>query len=307
VTETTLWDLASVTKVVATTSLAMIAASAEEGWLDRLVTEFLPEFGANDKGAITVRHLLRHDAGLPAFRPYHLTCDGPEAVRRAIYAETLKYPTGTKSVYSDLGMITLQWVLERHLGGTLDRLATEQVFGPLNMTEITFRPESGRCAPTEPVEDWRREQRRRRGDATDTNPYVQGEVHDPTAATLDGVAGHAGLFSTMGDLAKFAQAMLANQLAPASLQKAFTARQEAKSTRGLGWDTKSETGSSAGERFGPRSYGHTGFTGTSLWIDPDTRRWAVLLSNRVHPTAENRKILAVRPNFHDAVVEDSPL
>ena len=208
-------------------------------------------------------------------------------------------------------MILLAQALELLSGISMDVFLEKQVFAPLGMQRTGYNPGLGNpnCAPTENVEPWRLELRSARGDRpvtqtpnVDQSLWIQGEVHDPNTFALGGVAGHAGLFSTVGDVARFLSAMLTSRfVANPETVTQFTSRQSATSTRGLGWDTKSPEGSSAGSRFGPRSYGHTGYTGTSVWADPDSGRFAVLLTNRVHPTSENIKIRDVRPAFHDAV------
>ncbi len=311
VDEDTLWDLASVSKVVGTTTYAMMMLEQRRFELDQPVAEVLPELGRHDKQAITFRNLLLHDSGLVAFRPYYKRYRSPEAILEAIYDERLCYPTGSDSVYSDLNMILLAQALELLSGISMDVFLEKQVFAPLGMQRTGYNPGLGNpnCAPTENVEPWRLELRSARGDRpvtqtpnVDQSLWIQGEVHDPNTFALGGVAGHAGLFSTIGDVSTFLQAMLRSQFVakPDSVAE-FTRRQCEKSTRGLGWDTKSSEGSSAGSRFGPRSFGHTGYTGTSVWADPDSGRFAVLLTNRVHPTSENIKIRDVRPAFHDAV------
>lgn len=323
----TVWDLASLTKVVATTTLAMRAWDRGRLDLDRPVAETLPGFGANGKDRITPRQLLLHEAGLVAFRPYHRTTRHREDVLKAIDAEGLEYEPGTKSVYSDLSMIVLARLIEALEGKPLARLFRQEIANPLDLgttgyydatdpspsaNETTMRTRLPRAnaMPTESVEPWRRDLRRalygdlgsaaRFGDHPD---FIQGEVHDPTAAVLGGVAGHAGLFADLMDLVAFVENLMAEkpQIVSRAAVDLFTRRGSDRSTRALGWDTKSTTGSSAGTRFGPLSFGHTGYTGTSIWIDPEVGRFIILLSNRVHPTSENDRILAFRPRFHDAV------
>jgi CubicO group peptidase (beta-lactamase class C family) len=298
----TVWDLASVSKVVGTTTKAMMMYEAGKLDLDRPVAELIPEFSQNGKEKITPRNLMVHNSGLIAFHPYHRTYKKPADVLQAIFAEELVYETGTKSVYSDLSMIVMQQLLERLSGQPLDVFLHDRVFSPLGMAHTGYRPVVERCAPTEPVEPWRAELRRERGSRL-TGFWIQGEVHDPTAAVLGGVAGHAGLFSTIGDLAKFIGLLDRGGIVKKETIEFFTRKESDLSTRALGWDTKSPEGSSAGTHFGPRSFGHTGYTGTCLWFDPDKRMWAILLTNRVHPTAENTKIIQFRPKFHDAVAE----
>lgn len=323
----TIWDLASVSKVVGTTTAAMILHEAGQLDIEAPVASILPSFAQTGKAAITFRNLLVHDSGLIAFRPYHKSCTLPEQVNEKVDAEGLTYPTGTKMVYSDLNMIALARCLEKITGQPLDDFLHNRVFQPLGMPDTGYLRSAGahespgaldpsRCAPTETAEAWRLELRRLRAGflirtageqkrwATarfpDQDQYCQGEVHDPTAMTLGGVAGHAGLFSTAHDLLKFTRALLDGKIVKRSTVDLFTRKQSALSSRALGWDTKSEP-SSAGTKFGPRSFGHTGYTGTSIWIDPDQDLTAILLTNRVHPTSENAKLIKFRPKFHDAV------
>jgi CubicO group peptidase (beta-lactamase class C family) len=236
----------------------------------------------------------------------------------AIYNEELTYETGSQTVYSDLSMILVAEAIERITNQSLDDFVKERIFQPLGMVRTGFfrQAESNfvgkalrsECGPTETIEPWRRQLRLERygpeGSANlfGKNPrYIQGEVHDPTATVLDGVAGHAGLFSTIQDLTRFLTHYMNREssIVQPEVWDLFTKQQNPKSTRGLGWDTKSPEGSSAGTKFGPNSYGHTGYTGTSIWVDPDARLFAILLTNRVHPTSENAKLLAFRPKFHD--------
>ncbi|AIE88055.1 serine hydrolase domain-containing protein [Fimbriimonas ginsengisoli] len=291
----TIWDLASVSKVVGTTTAAMMLVEEGRLELDSPVASVLPEFGQNGKEDVTFTNLMVHDSGLVAFRRYHEFCRTPEEILAAIYAESLTYETGTQCVYSDLSMIVVGKAIEQITGQSLDEFLAKRLFQPLGMRDTGFFPPRERCAPTEVQEEWRSEIRSPRG------PYIQGEVHDPTAMALGGVAGHAGLFSTVGDLTTFMSALVSGRIVSHDTVTRFTARQSELSSRALGWDTKSDP-CSAGTLFGPRSFGHTGYTGTSVWCDPDRDLFAVLLSNRVHPTSENAKIIQFRPRFHDAVV-----
>jgi CubicO group peptidase (beta-lactamase class C family) len=211
----------------------------------------------------------------------------------------LDYPPRSKMVYSDLGILLLGEILERVTGRDLEELARTEVLDPLGMDDAMYRPPDSlrsRIAPTE-VDSWR-------------GRLVHGEVHDENAFGLGGVAPHAGLFSTARDLGAFAQMMLnggtyrGRRLLRPETIALFTRRANLVpgSSRALGWDTPSKP-SSAGELFSASSYGHTGFTGTSLWIDPERELFAILLTNRVHPTRENSKITALRPEFHDAVID----
>lgn len=316
--EHTVWDLASVSKVVSTTTLTMLAIQDGKLELDWPVAKVIPEFGVHDKQEITFRNLMVHNSGLIAFRAYYKTCRTRKDVLEQIFDEKLTYATGSKSIYSDLSMILMDEALNRVLGSSLDQLFRTRIAEPLGLRQMgyfkmgvaTMIDPTDRhiCAPTERTEDWRKTMRRlRHGDIGSVKLYgndpefIQAEVHDPTATAMGGVAGHAGLFSTLRDLASFTESYIATQpaLVDVKLRHEFTRRQSAASTRALGWDTKSETGSSAGTKLGPKTYGHTGFTGTSVWIDPGTGNFGILLTNRVLPTAENAKLLGFRSRFYD--------
>jgi CubicO group peptidase (beta-lactamase class C family) len=294
----TLFDLASLTKVISTTTCTMICYDRGLFKLDDRISKYIPEFAQNGKGDITIRNLLLHNSGLPAYKRYYEMYNNAADVLNDIYASKLEYPTGTKTVYSDLGIITLGKIIEKVTGMTLDKFAQKEIFGPLGMKDTMYNPPDSLkkyCAPTEYDNYWRHRQ-------------IQGEVHDETASLLGGVAGHAGLFSTAGDIAKVLQMLLQDgkfngkQIIKPSTVKLFTRRQNEESTRALGWDTKSASGSSAGNLFSADSYGHTGFTGTSVWTDPERKLFVIFLTNRVYPTRENHKIYKVRPALHDAVI-----
>lgn len=298
VTADTLYDLASLTKVVATTTMAMILVDEGRLRLDQPVQEALPEFQGPGKEAVTVRHLLTHSSGLDATAPLFREIRGRPAYVERIAAMDLVYPPGSRSVYSDLGVILLGEILERASGRPLETFVRERVLGPLRMSHTGFRPPPRlrrRIAPTE-NDPWR-------------GRMIQGEVHDENAFAMDGVAPHAGLFGTGGDLARFARMLLnggvleGRRIVSSQTLELFTSRAEIpESDRALGWDTRSAEGSSAGTLFSERSFGHTGFTGTSIWIDPDRQLFVILLTNRVHPTRENNLIREVRPAVADAVV-----
>ncbi len=316
---TTLWDLASLSKVVSTTTLVMLAVQRGRLDIDWPISNVIPEFGVEDKGSITIRNLMVHNSGLVAFRPYYKTCSTRAEVLTSIYAEKLIYPTGSKMVYSDLSMILVDEILTRINGRPLDQQFLEEVARPLSLPQIgyfflgksTSAKEMSRnhCAPTERTEPWRRSMRRQRhGDLESIRlyghdpEYIHGEVHDPTATAMGGVAGHAGLFSNLSCLVAFCKNLCVSspKIIPHDVRDLFVVKQSQQSSRALGWDTKSPIGSSAGTVMGPKSYGHTGFTGTSIWIDPESGNLAVLLANRVHPSALNSKLLSLRPVFHDA-------
>jgi beta-glucosidase-like glycosyl hydrolase/CubicO group peptidase (beta-lactamase class C family) len=307
VTPRSRYDLASLTKVIVTTTAAMQLYEAGRLALDDRVAQHLPAFAQHDKGDVTIRQLLTHSAGLPAFRPYTgMDFANPEArgTRRplidTLLAETPQYEPGAKSEYSDLGMVVMGLVIEEITGQSLARYAEEHIFEPLGMERTGYRP----VASTEPDTAFVPTEREGfRGE------LLQGEVHDPTAFLMGGVSGNAGVFSTTDDLATFAYMLLnegriyGEQFLEAETIETFTTRAEGlgESTRALGWDTKTMDGySSAGSRFGPESFGHTGFTGTSLWIDPEAELFALLLTNRVYPKrTEDPQITRVRPTLAD--------
>ena len=298
VTVDTIYDVASLTKVVATTTMAMILVDEERLDLDAPVRDFLPRFQGPGKDAVTVRQLLTHSSGVDWWAPLYEEVAGKAAYLERIQAMDLAYQPGTRSLYSDLGLILLGEVLERAAGQPLDVFARERVFAPLGMDDTLYRPGEDLRARIAPTEDdpWR-------------GRVLRGEVHDENAHALGGVAPHAGLFSTAPDLARFAR-MIVNggvlehrRVVSRWTVGAFTRRAGVpESTRALGWDTKSAEGSSAGTLFSPSSFGHTGFTGTSIWIDPERELFVILLTNRVHPTRENQLIREVRPAVADAVV-----
>ncbi len=298
VTAGTLYDLASLTKVVATTTMAMILVDEGRLDLDQPVREVLPGFQGTGKEAVTVRHLLTHSSGLAAVAPLYKELRGREAFVERIQAMDLTYPPGSHSTYSDLGIVLLGEILERKAGRPLEAFVRARVFEPLGMRDTMFRPPAAllpRIAPTE-NDPWR-------------GRMLRGEVHDENAFAMGGAAPHAGLFGTAGDLARFARMLLnggtfqGRRIVSRETVELFTRKAGIPgSDRALGWDTKSAEGSSAGTLFSPRSFGHTGFTGTSLWMDPERGLFVILLTNRVHPTRENNLIREVRPAVADAVV-----
>jgi CubicO group peptidase (beta-lactamase class C family) len=303
VTADTIYDVASLTKPVVTATLVAMQIQAGRIALDLPVGRYIPEWNSGPnpewRRTVTVRHLLTHSSGLPAHRDYFLSLHSRREVIAAIGKEPLEYAPGAKTVYSDLGFIVLGEILERATGEPVDQLAREEIFMRLGMASTTFKPAkslSGMIAPTE-------------NDAKFRKRLLQGEVHDENAFAMDGVAGHAGMFSTAQDLAAFCQMMLnggmyAHQrlLSRASINL-FTAPQALASNKfTLGWMAPTP-GSSSGRYFSAHSFGHLGYTGTSIWIDPDRQLFVILLTNRVYPTRANDKIVAVRPAVHDAVIE----
>jgi serine-type D-Ala-D-Ala carboxypeptidase len=302
----TIYDMASLTKVVATTTAAMILE--EEGKLDlsRTVQSYLPEFSAPDKAAITVRMLLTHRGGLEAFAPLWKESRGRAEYLAQINARPLANPPGTKVVYSDWDFVLMGMIVERITGTTLDAFAAARVFGPLGMSSTRFTPDT-----TDPAL-----MRRITYTALDTlRGQLHGAVHDPNAWALGGVSGHAGLFSTARDLAVFVQ-MLMNGgtyagvriVKPTTIAR-WTSGQDVGSSRALGWDTPSAV-SSAGKYFSTRSFGHTGYTGTSIWVDPERGLFVVLLTNRVNSRGEATRHTQLRRDVADAVqsaIRDAPL
>ncbi len=295
VTTNTIYDLASLTKVIATTTAAMICMDRKLFSLDDKAAKYIPPFAMNGKEDITIKNLLMHNSGLPAFKRFYKSHNTAEEVLNDIYSSSLSYTTGTKTVYSDLGMITLGKIIEKVTGKALEVFCTQEIFKPLGMNDTYFNPPSSlksRIAPTEFDNYWR-------------NRLLIGEVHDETASLLQGVAGNAGLFSTAGDISKFMQMMLQKgmfdekRIIDSSTVKLFTRRQS--NGRGLGWDMKSPEGSSAGNLFSSNSYGHTGYTGTSVWADTVNDLFVIFLTNRVYPTRENNKIIRIRPQLHDLI------
>jgi len=295
VPERTIYDLASLTKVVGTTTAVMILFDEGKIRLDDPVVKYIPEFTGGGKDAITIRLLLEHRSGLPAGRDLWRIAHTPEEARAAVIATPLFAPPGQYYEYSDLGADMLGFVVEAVTGETLDKFVDERVFTPLGMSDTHFRPDPslrGRIAPTE---------------LTPPRGYpLRGEVHDENAYALGGVAGHAGLFSTASDLSIFAQMLLnggsynGTRIVADSTVALFTKR--AAGTRALGWDTCAGA-YGCGTYMGPNAYGHTGFTGTSIWIDPDREMFVILLTNRVHAARARRpaKVISdVRADLADA-------
>jgi CubicO group peptidase (beta-lactamase class C family) len=303
----TIYDLASLTKVIATTTSAMILEETGKLDLDKPVRAYLPELDAADKAGMTVRMLLLHSGGLEAGAPLYRQFRGRTEYLKEINARPAAYPPGSQTVYSDWDMVLLQAVIERVAGMSLDNFAEGHLFKPLGMGDTRFAPDTTdrayrqRIAPTT-------------ADELRGGP-LQGVVHDANAWAMGGVSGHAGLFSTARDIATFAQLLLdggtyANVriVAPQTIAR-WTSRQGNATSRALGWDTPAPA-SSAGRYFSPRSFGHTGFTGTSLWIDPERGLFVVLLMNRVNSRGEGTRHVQLRRDVSDAVqraVIDAPL
>jgi CubicO group peptidase (beta-lactamase class C family) len=292
-----IYDLASLTKVVATTTAIMLLYDAGTVDIDAPVSRYLPDFSGGLRDQVTVRHLLTHRAGLPAGRELWRIAKTPAEARAAVLASPIQCTPGSCYEYSDLGADLLGFVAEAASGQTLDVFLERSVFAKLGMTDTHFRPDamsSVRIAPTEI--------------APPRGYPLRGEVHDENAYALGGVAGHAGLFSTADDLSVFAQMMLDGgvyngvRIVSDSAVALFTKR--AAGHRALGWDT-CDGGAGCGQYMSERAFGHTGFTGTSLWIDPDRQMFVILLTNRVHAARARRpsKVIAdVRNDLADAAV-----
>jgi CubicO group peptidase (beta-lactamase class C family) len=291
----TIFDLASLTKVIATTSIAMRQVAAGLISLGTRVSDTLPSCGESPAGAIEIRQLLDHSSGLPAHLRLFERASGRDAFRTAICGASLDRKPGIASVYSDPGFMLLGFALEASGGGPLDQQFNGLCGSGDRGMPLLYCPPADlldRIAPTE-FDKWR-------------GRLLRGEVHDENAAALGGVAAHAGLFGTAAAVGAFARTILRTfgeptQLGTPEAMKIFSSRTGVPgSSRALGWDTALPT-SSSGARMSARAIGHTGFTGTSLWIDPERDMYAVLLTNRVHPTRENEKLLPLRSRFHDAL------
>lgn len=301
----TIYDLASVSKVVATTAAAMLLFDRGGLDLDARLGDILPGFvvgmePGSGKERVTLRMLLAHTSGILGYAPLFRTYTTPDALLRAILHLPLEAKPGERTEYSDFGFILLGKAIEVLCGEPLDLFCASQIFAPLGMTATRFRPPRAWQPAIPPTED----------DRAFRGRVIQGEVQDEHAFVFGGVAGHAGVFSPVEDLLRFARCILdggrtpdgAPLFRPATVEQ-FTARQA--SGRALGWDVPTE-GSSSGHFFGPRSIGHLGFSGCSLWIDPDRDLAVALLTNRTWPGRSTEAIREVRPAFHDAVVEAIP-
>ncbi len=304
VTNKTIYDIASLSKVVGTTSAIMLLYDEKRIDLDAPVFRYLPAFSGGNKDKVTVRQLLTHRSGLPAGRDIWRIARTPEQARDMVLTTPLEYVPDSRYIYSDLGADLLGFIVETVTGERMDRFLEHRLFQPLGMTDTYYRPADSlryRIAPTE------------------LNPPrgypLRGEVHDENAYALGGVAGHAGLFSTAADLSIFAQMMLnkgdyqGKHIFSDSTVDLFTRRMIGH--RALGWDT-ADGDFGSGQYLTEKSYGHTGFTGTSLWIDPDREMFVILLTNRVHAATAYRpaKVISdVRSDLSDAAVlavMDSP-
>jgi CubicO group peptidase (beta-lactamase class C family) len=300
----TVFDLASVTKVVATTAVAILLYERRRLSLDAPLSHFLPEFVSlapwhqqAAREAVTIRMLLAHSSGLPAYEKLFQFAQSRDELIRAALTTRLVAPPGTRAEYSDIGFILLGEVLTHQADLALDLFVRQEIFTPLAMTHTRFNPPpewKGQIPPTEDDQAFRKR-------------VIQGEVNDENAYVMGRVAGHAGVFASATDVARFAECMLRGGpplFQPATV-KLFTRREEtpAGTSRALGWDTPSLLESSSGTRFSLASFGHLGFTGTSLWIDPGRQLSVTLLTNRTWPNRSSQAIRQVRPLVHDAIVE----
>ena len=295
-TNDTIFDLASLTKVLSTTPLVMQQVERGAMGLEDPVERHLETWRGADRAGVTVRDLLAHASGLPAWVPFFRELSGRRAFEQAIASTPLEYAPRSQSIYSDLGFMLLGFILE-------DRVPLanrfETMFSQMGIVqEVQFTPPElwrRRTAPTE-HDPWR-------------GRLLVGEVHDENAYALGGVAGHAGLFGTSAAVGDYARHLLqivdgrSGAFRRDTLMTFITRQADIpRSSRALGWDTMLPT-SSCGTCMSPRAFGHTGFTGTSLWIDPDRGVYVVLLTNRVHPTRENDAMKQLRPALHDAVMQ----
>jgi CubicO group peptidase (beta-lactamase class C family) len=292
----TVYDLASLTKVVGTTTALMLLVEDGKIRLDEPVSRFLPEFTGSGREFVTLRHLLTHTSGLPdgINIPSGLS---PEQALRYVMATPLRSAPGMRVEYSDLSFVLLYAAAERAAGEPLYRLLDRRVFGPLQMRSTTYWPGDGcgRCAPT-----------------SRDGANFRGRVHDPISRRMGGITGNAGLFATVHDVARFA-AMLANggeldgvRVLQRGTIRSFTQRQPGTGTRALGWDTPGRPGTNMfGNRVSDRSFGHTGYTGTSIWIDPELGTWVVLLANRTYDSEGNNRMQQLRRSVADHVVDSA--
>ena len=318
----TMFDLASLTKPLATTVAIMLLVSEKKIRLDDRVTRVFPTFGVFGKHAVTFRHLLNHSSGLPDWKPYYedvlngekagkINFVASRAAQHYVFAQVHREkpvnPTGVRSLYSDLGFMVLGEAVEAISGSTLGRFCQDRIFEPLGLRCTSFidltqlrtqrlQPVEEMIAPTENC-PWRKK-------------VLCGEVHDDNAYAVGGVAGHAGLFSSAQDIHQLLACLDRclrgrDNFLPQSLIREFFSRDETvkNSTYALGWDTPSASKSASGEYFSPHSVGHLGFTGTSIWWDLENNYHVVLLSNRVHPTRKNEKIREFRPMIHDLILK----
>lgn len=294
--ETTIFDLASLTKVIATASLVMRFVDSGALALSHPIRQWIPEWRGKDREHATIRSLLTHSSGLTAWLPFYRDHTGRQEFQHAICSLPLEYPPDTHAIYSDLGFMLLGFAIENAGGRSFETQAT-QLLGSITAAPLLFNPPAELRPSVAPTENdpWR-------------GRRLVGEVHDENCWALGGAAGHAGLFGTAKAVGEFARAVLNGaegadgRLAARETIRLFIKRAgHATGSRALGWDTMLST-SSCGASMSSSAFGHTGFTGTSLWIDPKRQVYVVFLTNRVNPTRENAAIQVIRPALHDAVL-----
>ena len=314
VTENSIYDIASVTKVIATTSAVMKLYESGLLDLDAKVSYYLPGFGVNGKENVTIRNLLVHNSGLKAWIPFYKTCSNKTDVVNTIFSLGLEYETGTRFVYSDLNFITLGLIVETITGVSLAEYCVKEIFNPLRMESTFFNPDEKvmkDVVPTEYDNTWRKRQ-------------IKGEVHDEAAAVLGGISGNAGVFSTARDLYKlmdvlynrgkyfnhYSRGLKEERLFKEETVDLFLTKYSTDNyvnTRALGWDTKQEPvgkyRSQCGELISDNCFGHTGYTGTSVWCDRDRGIVIIFLTNRVYPSRDNNGIKEVRPELHNLIIK----
>ncbi len=316
VSDSSIFDLASLTKVVATTTAVMKLYDEEKILLDDYVVKYIPEFNSYEKEKITIRNLLLHNSGLKKWFPFYTNSKSKEDIIRYICEMNLDYPTESMCKYSDLNMILLSEIVERVTGKSFDEYCKEEIFIPLGMGETYFNPPYEKkqyCLPTEKDEYWRYK-------------LIQGEVHDENAAVMNGISGHAGLFSNAKDLYLFMKMMLNSgiyeelnretvypvykSLVKEETVTLFTKRYKTdkyENHTAFGWMTKPiqepEVKTQCGSLISENSFGHTGFTGTSIWCDKDRKLIMIFLTNRIYPTRENYGITKIRPDLHDEIIK----
>ena len=311
----TVYDVASLTKALVTSVLVMKEVARGALSLDEPVVRRLPEFDGEGRGSVTIRHLLSHSSGLPAHRPYWRQAAAADSERWAISLaaarEPFEYAPGTLSVYSDLGFILLGWLLERATEQRLDALAERDLFGPLGLRSASFVNLSDPDARARLLAERSVAATQQ---STERGRLVLGEVDDLNAYAMGGIAGHAGLFADAAAVSALAGALVSAWRGSASGAGELVARDVVRefwspagvpgSTWRLGWDGPAASGSQAGTRMPRAAVGHLGFTGCSLWIDPERETWIVLLANRVHPgVPEHDRFRTFRPALHDAALE----
>ena len=306
VTRETIFDLASLTKPLATSLAVMRLVQQNQIHLEQPLAELLPEFKGSDKAAVRLKHLLYHNSGLPDYRPYYKALSGVaqdsrrSVLRKHLVREALVNPIGKTVLYSDLGFMIIAWIVEHLSGRRLDHFVVDKIYRPLGLNDLFFvaRDMKGKRGPFAATENcsWRRK-------------VLEGQVHDENAYAVGGIEGHAGLFGTAGDIHRLLVELLFSYdgrirsgLFHQGLLQQFFERLPG-TDKALGFDMPSLTGSSCGRRFSQNSVGHLGFTGTSFWMDLEQSVIVILLTNRVHPTRDNEGIKEFRPKLHDTVME----